>query len=138
MNISTNYNSINFRAKFINNKAFADVINYASKENKLMDLDTALHRLKVANEGDIMIIHGQVPEGIYSNFRMKNRSVQNIAAGCSSPAEATFNSIIELSNLGKKFKRLIGGEVKTKTTTLDIVNEYGVNEGPKASLQSIH
>ena len=126
MNISANYDSTNFKAKFVNNAAFKEVVDYAANTKKLRELDNALHNLKSANEGDILIIHGKTPAGIYSSFRMSHRSVQNLSMGAETPAESSFNAIIDLSSLGRKFKKLVGAEVKTTVTAEDIIKNYAV------------
>ena len=125
MNISTNQNQTAFSAKFINNKAFQEVVQYAKKTNQLQELDTALNKLNNANTGDILLIHGTVPGGVYSNFNLGGRhAVQNL--GAETPAKASFNGILELAELGRKFKKLFGREVKSNIKTDDIIKKYSV------------
>lgn len=126
MNINTN-NNLSFQAKFINTKSFQEVIEYAEKNKKLPELDSALNKIGHVYGNDILIIHGQVPNGIYSSFRMGNRSVQNLSMHATTPQESSFNAIIELSELGKKFKKLLGSrEIKTDLTPEQIINKYSV------------
>ena len=126
MDISVkNYESA-FGAKIVNNKAFLEVIRYAEKNSKLKELDVALNNLKNANSGDILIIHGKAPNGIFSSFSMNKRSVQNMSNGAESPEAASFNALIELGELGRKFRKLIGGDVQYKINAEDIINKYGV------------
>ncbi len=124
MNISTNQNQPAFSAKFVNNKAFQEVVKYAKESKQLQELDTALNKINNANSGDILLIHGTVPNGVYSNFNMGKRSVQNL--GAETPEKASFNAILELGELGRKFRRLIGGEVKSNLKAEDLISKYGV------------
>ena len=126
MNISINNNQPTFSAKFVNNAAFRDVITYAEKNGKMGILDGALNNLSHANKGDILLIHGQVPAGIFSSFTMNNRSVQNLALGAKTAPETSFNAIIDLSTLGRKFRKLVGGDVKTDYNADDIIKKYSV------------
>ena len=87
-------------------------------------MDTALNKINNANSGDILLIHGTVPNGVYSNFNMGKRSVQNL--GAETPEKASFNAILELGELGRKFRRLIGGEVKSNLKAEDLISKYGV------------
>ena len=124
MNISTNQNQPAFSAKFVNNKAFQEVVKYAKESKQLQELDTALNKINNANSGDILLIHGTVPNGVYSNFNMGKRSVQNL--GAETPEKASFNAILELGDLGRKFRRLIGGAVKSNLKAEDLISKYGV------------
>ena len=124
MNIKNQENNLNFGAKFIDNKAFREVVKYAKDSNQLMELDTALNKLNNVNKGDILIIHGKIPEGIYSNFNMGHRSVQNL--GAETPEKATFNAILELGKLGKKFKKLFGEDAKLQLKEDDLISKYSV------------
>ena len=126
MNIQDNSN-LSFKAKFINTKSLKEVVEYAEKNNKLLELDGALNKLGNINGKDILIIHGKTPSGIYSSFRMGNRSVQNLSMGASSPQESSYNAILELSTMGRKLKKLLGGDVKTNLTAEQIIQKYGIN-----------
>ena len=42
------------------------------------------------------------------------------------PEKASFNAILELGELGRKFRRLIGGEVKSNLKAEDLISKYGV------------
>ena len=125
MELSKKCNHPAFTAKFIPNKAFKEVVDYAAKNSQLRALDSALNTLKKANDGDILIIHGSKNGKTFSNFTMGKRSVVNI--GTNSPAEATFNGIIDLASLGRKFRSLVGGEVQEKITVNDIIKNYTSN-----------
>ena len=124
MNISTNRNQPAFSAKFINNKAFQEVVKYAKDTKQLQELDTALNKINNSNAGDILLIHGTVPGGVYSNFNMGKRAVQNL--GAETPEKASFNAIMELGELGRKFRKLVGGEVKSNLKADDVIKKYSV------------
>ena len=124
MNISTNQNQPTFSAKFVNNKAFQEVVKYAKDTKQLQELDTALNKINNSNTGDILLIHGTVPGGVYSNFNMGKRAVQNL--GAETPEKASFNAIMELGELGRKFRKLIGGEVKSNLKAEDVIKKYSV------------
>lgn len=113
-----------FQAKFVRNKAFMEVLDWAEKNNKLRSLDIALNTLKIGNEGDITIFHGINPQGqIYSNFRHKNRSLTNKIE--KTPEESTFYGIINLAFLGKKFKSLMGcSQIKENVSKESILKQY--------------
>lgn len=111
-----------FTAKIVPNQAFKDVIKYAKETNQLRALDTALNNLKKANDGDIIIIHGKNSNGSFSNFQMGRRSVGNKVY--ETPEESSFFGLQELSLLGRKFRSLVGGNVKSKVTPETIMNEY--------------
>lgn len=114
-----------FGMKFVNNKAFSEVVDYAANTKKMSELDTALNTLKKANKGDVLIIHGTTPDNrVYSNFNMNKHAVQNL--GAKTPAEASYNAILDLSQLGRKFRKLVGGDVKTNITKESINKEYTV------------
>ncbi len=119
-----NYSSPSFRAKF-EAKALKEVVDYAAKNKQLRKLDTALNNILHANEGDILIIHGKTPDGrIFSNFTMGKHTIQNFSNGAQSPQEASFNGILELGELGRKFRSLVGGDVKDKTTAQELISRY--------------
>ena len=61
MTISKTCNHPSFSGKFINNQAFKDVVKYAKETNQLQALDNALNRINNANQGDILLIHGNLP-----------------------------------------------------------------------------
>ncbi len=124
MNISTNQNQPAFSAKFVNNKAFQEVVKYAKESNQLQELDTALNRINNSNAGDILLIHGTLPGGVYSNFNMGKRSVQNL--GAETPEKASFNGILELSKLGRAFRRLVGGDVVSCLKEENIIKKYSI------------
>ncbi len=124
MNISTSQNQPAFSAKFINNKAFQEVVKYAKDTKQLQELDTALNKINNSNAGDILLIHGTVPGGVYSNFNMGKRAVQNL--GAETPEKASFNAIMELGELGRKFRKLVGGEVKSNLKADDVIKKYSV------------
>ena len=111
-----------FTAQIVPNQAFKDVVKYAKETNQLRALDTALNNLKKANNGDIIIIHGKGPNGVFSNFQMGKRSVGNMVY--ETPEESSFNGLQELSMLGRKFRSLVGGNVKSKITPETIMKEY--------------
>lgn len=92
MQITTNQTS--FSGKFIDNKAFRDVIKYAENTKQLDVLDTALNKINNVKSGDILLIHGKTEGGVYSNFNMGRRAVQNL--GAETPEKASFNAILEL------------------------------------------
>ena len=128
MTISKTCNHPSFSGKFINNQAFKDVVKYAKETNQLQALDNALNRINNANQGDILLIHGKTSEGVYSNFYMNKRAVQNL--GAETPEKASFLGIIELGKLGRKFRRLIGGDVKQADIKVqDIIDKYSVKNG---------
>lgn len=124
MTISKTCNHPSFSGKFINNQAFKDVVKYAKETNQLQALDNALNRINNANKGDILIIHGRTPAGIYSNFNMNKRAVQNL--GAETPEKASFNGILDLAQLGKMFKKLVGGDVVENINVNDIFKKYTV------------
>lgn len=128
MEIQRNSYSPAFSARFTNNKAFKEVVEYAEKNNCLRTLDSALNTIKKANNGDITILHGQSPNGgFFSAFTTGRRSVSNEVSQAQSPAEASFDGILELSFLTKKFKSLMGvSKVKQDITPQRIINEYTV------------
>ena len=122
-NIRTNASPA-FGAKF-SGKNFKEVVEFAKETKQLRKLDNALNNILHANDGDILIIHGKAPNGnIYSNFTMGRRTVQNSALKANSPAEATFNGIIELGQLDRKFRSLVGGNVKENIKAEDIIARY--------------
>ncbi len=128
MDILVNQNQLSFSAKFLDNKAFREVVKYADDTKQLLELDSALNRINNANQGDILLIHGKTPEGVYSNFYMNKRAVQNL--GAETPEKASFLGIIELGKLGRKFRRLIGGDVKQADIKVqDIIDKYSVKNG---------
>lgn len=127
MNISATKNESAFGAKIINNKAFEEVVRYAEQNAKIKELDIALNNLKNANSGDLLIIHGKAPNGIFSSFNMNKRSVQNLSNGAVSPEEASFNALLELGELGRKFRKLIGGNVEYKLKAEDLIKRYGIS-----------
>ncbi len=119
-----NYSVQSFGAKF-EAKALKEVVDYAATTKQLRKLDTALNNILHANEGDILIIHGKTQDGrIFSNFTMGKRTIQNFSNGAKSPVESTFNGILELGELGAKFRRLAGGNVKDKTTAAELIARY--------------
>ena len=61
MDISVNQNQLSFSAKFLDNKAFREVVKYADDTKQLLELDSALNRINNANQGDILLIHGNLP-----------------------------------------------------------------------------
>ena len=124
MNISGNDNQTNFRAKFFNNQAFREVVKYAEETKQLQTLDTALNKLNNANEGDILLIHGKTSLGMFSNFTKGRRSVQNL--GAATPEKASFNAILELAELGRKFTKLFGEKADSKLTSDSVINKYTV------------
>ena len=117
-----------FNAKFKNNKAFQDVVQYAAENNCLRSLDSALNSLKKSNDCTIIIAHGVDNKGaIYSTFLNGKRSVSNSTLEAISPAQASLDAILELSWLGKKFKSLVGTSKPEQNITKDgIIKEYTV------------
>lgn len=128
MEIQRNSYSPAFSARFTNNKAFKEVVEYAEKNKCLRTLDSALNTIKKANDGEITILHGQSPNGgIYSAFTTGRRSVSNEVSQAKTPAEASFDGILELGFLTKKFKSLLGtSKVKQDITPQRIVKEYTI------------
>lgn len=112
-----------FTAKFIPNKAFKEVVDYAAETKQLRALDSALNNIKKANDGDILIIHGQNATGAYSSFTMGHRSSVNLCTN-GTQQQASFNGIIELGQLGRKFRSLVGGNVKENISKEDIIKNY--------------
>ena len=131
MKVQFNSYQPNFNAKIVNNNAFKEVINYAKSSGKLSELDSILHKIDNANSGNILIIHGKTPMGIFSSFTWqkpfsKMNSVQNLTLGANSPAEASYNALVELSALGRKFRKLVGGNIKENITEESIIKNYSV------------
>lgn len=117
-----------FNAKFKNNKAFQEVVQYAVDNNCLRTLDSALNTLKKADDCTIVIAHGLDNNGVmFSTFLKGRRSVSNSISEVSSPAEASLDGILELSWLGRKFRSLVGTSQPKQNITKDsIINEYTV------------
>lgn len=113
-----------FTAKFVPNRAFREVVQYAKDTKQLGVLDSALYNLKKSNSGDILLVHGETPAGVFSNFSMGRRAVINQTD--ETPQKASFKGIIELGTLGRKFRSLIGGDVKNNVTAEDIMKNYTV------------
>lgn len=124
MNVTNQQNQTAFSARFINNQAFRDVVSYAEKTKQLTQLDGALNRLNNANSGDILLIHGKIGDKVYSNFNMGRHSLQNL--GAETPEKASFDAIIELGKLERKFRKLIGGDVKSSLNGEDLIKKYSV------------
>ncbi len=126
MNISIS-NQPSFGMKFVNNQSFREVVNYAKETNQLRVLDTALNALNGANEGSIFLMHGKTPQGIsFSNMNYGKRFLQNVCPPNANPVEASFEGIITISMLGKSFKKLIGGDVRSKLTAENIIKKFTV------------
>lgn len=117
-----------FSAEFVNNKAFKDVVQYAKDNGCMRTLDAALNTIKKANNGKISILHGTTSDGlIYSTFTTGRRSVSNSILDAKSPAEASFDGILELSTLTKKFKSLLGvSKVEQNISPESLIKEYTV------------
>lgn len=117
-----------FSAKFVNNQQFREVVQYAQEKGCMRTLDSALNTIKKANKGNITILHGKTSEGtIFSSFTTGRRSVPNNIADASSPAEASFDGILELSMLTKKFRSLLGvSNIDQNINTNSIIKEYTV------------
>lgn len=117
-----------FNARFVNNQAFKEVVQYAQENDCMRTLDAALNLLKKANDKDITIFHGVRGDGkIYSTFTCRKRSVPNNVSDAKSPAEASFDGILELSMLTKKFKSLVGAsKVEQNITPETLIKEYTV------------
>lgn len=124
MEIQKTCNHPAFTAKFVPNKAFREVVEYAKNTRQLAALDGALHNIKNANDGDILIIHGETPSGIFSNFTMGRKTITNTSY--KTPEESSFKAILELGTLGRKFRTLVHGDVKSKVTKDDIMKNYTV------------
>lgn len=122
MNINAQQNQTSFSARFIDNKAFREVVSYAEKTKQLDTLDNALNRLNNANSGDILLVHGKIGDNVFSNFNMNKRSIQNL--GAETPEKASFDAIIALGELGRKFRRLIGENVKSTIRANDLIEKY--------------
>lgn len=123
MEISKNCNQPAFGMKFIDNSAMREVFKYAKDTKQLKTLDNALNSLLSANEGDVLLIHGRTPDGkVYSNLNLGHRCSQN--SGISSPEEASFNGIVELAELGRKFRSLVGGNAKDSLTPEKMMQRY--------------
>jgi len=123
MQITNNQSNTAFAANFVNNKTFQDVVKYAKKNGELQTLDSALNVLNNVNKGDILIINGRTAAGNYSNFNLGKKTVS--VCGGNTPEEASFKGIVELAELGKKFRRLFGGNAKFSLTTDDVISRYG-------------
>ena len=135
MRISADNHNMSFDAKFINNNAFSDVVCYAVKNGKLKELDSALNTINNANPGDILIVHGKISAGTFSNFTYFvnklstiRRSVQNLTLGATSPEESSYNAIIDLATLGRKFRKLVGSNVKENISPSSIFDKYTVSK----------
>lgn len=116
-----------FGANFLNNKAFREVVAYASETSQLQKLETALNRLDNANKGEILLIHGLTPSNqVYSNFRFGTKTIMNL--GAETPAKASFDAIIELGELGRKFRRLVSGNVKENIKPEDLIKKYAIDK----------
>lgn len=121
-----------FQAKFVDNKAFREVVQYANEKGCMRTLDSALNTLKKTNNGDITIFHGTSPDGkLFSNFRYTyrgfiSRSCVNPTLNCESAAEASMDGILELSMLSKKFYSLTGRNPECHITPEDIIKTYTV------------
>ncbi len=113
-----------FTAKFVPNRAFREVVEYAKETRQLNALDSALYNIKKSSDGDILLMHGETPSGIFSTFSLGNKAVINSPAD--TPEEASFNAIIELGTLGRKFNNLVCGKVKNTVTVNDIMKNYTV------------
>lgn len=124
MQIQKTCNHPAFTAKFVPNRAFREVVEYAKETKQLNALDSALYNIKKANEGDILIIHGETPAGIFSNFSLDRKAVINSPAN--TPEESSFNGILELGTLGRKFRSLVGGNVKSTVTVENIMKNYTI------------
>lgn len=123
-NLSVNKSDTVFKAKFTNNGAFKEVVHYANEVKKLPQLESALHNIDMANPGDILLIHGKAADNIFSSFRMGNKTVYNFANGETNPIAVSLKSILELGELGTKFRRLVGGNVSYKVSEEDIIKRY--------------
>ena len=125
---SLSINSVNpsFGAKFVNNKAFGEVLEHAQKSNKLQALESALHNLDMVNYGDIILIHGKNGEQVFSSFKMGPRSSYNFANGVKDPVEVSLLGLLELGQLGDKCKKLFGGHIIYKAKAEDIIKKYTV------------
>lgn len=128
MEIQSTKNSLSFNAKFKNNKAFQEVVQYAVDNNCLRTLDGALNTLKKADECTITIAHGLDNKGImYSTFIKGRQSVPNSVSDAKSPAEASLDGILELSWLARKFRTLVGtSQPKQNITKESMLKEYSV------------
>ena len=121
-----------FKADFVNNKEFREVVKYAQENNCMRTLDGALNNIKKANPGQIRICHGYTSDGkMYSTFMIQNertiRSVANSTADSESTAEASFDGILELGMLNRKFRSLFGVQkVEQNITPARIIKEYTV------------
>ena len=115
-------NNVSFKAKFVDNRAFREVVKYAEETKQLDALDTALNRIDSIKGGDILLVHGKTQNGVYSNFNMDRRSLQNL--GADTPEEASFKAIVELGELGRKFRRIVGGELKSTLSSEKIIDRY--------------
>lgn len=123
----TNY-CPSFNAKFTNNEAFREVVQYAADNNCLRTLDSALNTLKKTDDCIITATHGVDSKGaMYSTFLKGRRSVSNSVSEATSPAHATFDGILELSWLGRKFRSLVGtSQPEQNITKESLVKEYSV------------
>lgn len=128
MEIQRTNNCLSFNAKFKNNKAFQEVVQYAVDNNCLRTLDSALNNLRKADDCTITITHGLDNKGtIFSTFLNGRKSVSNPVAEAKSPAEASLDGILELSWLGRKFKSLVGtSQPQQNITKESILKEYTV------------
>jgi hypothetical protein len=72
-----------------------------------------------------LIIHGTTPTNqVYSSFRLGTKSVQNL--GAKTPAQASFNAILELDEFGRKFRKLVCGDAKSYLKPEDLIKKYTI------------
>lgn len=126
MEIQKINNNPSFNAKFKNNKSFQEVVQYAVDNNCLRTLDSALNNLKKSNDCTIIVSHGVNNKGVmYSTFMKDRRSISNPVSEATSPAQASFDGILELSWLGRKFKSLVGTSKPEQNISKEgIIKEY--------------
>lgn len=111
MRISNNYSPI-FGLKFVNNYALKDVKTYAQKTQKTDILENAIKRLEQAQEGLVTIEHGiDEKNKNFSEFMLNGFCVINTPYFDETFVEATYRAIIDLANLGSRYRVLIKSDM---------------------------
>lgn len=123
----SSFDSTNFGMKFVPNKSFIDTVKYAEKTGKLLQLDSALNKLKNVNDGDILIVHGKSENKVFSSFTLGKRSFPLNAGNEKIPEKVTLQGILNLAKLkdSKIFTKLTGNSrIKINLTSSDIISKY--------------
>ena len=123
--LNNNLDKTQFGVRIVPNDAFRKTVKFAQKSGRLDELDNALHILSKVGEGDLLLINGVDKSGnMYSNFTINaKRTVANNYRR--TPEESAIDGFIELAELGEKFKKLFGKNVKfKKLKATDVLNKY--------------